>query len=214
MTSEDHLPEPEHDPLSPEPAEAQTEADPKIEQLHSPETQENTASADETTIEQLTSELAATKDKMLRIAAEAENTKRRALKDRQDAQKYANTSFAKSLLSVADNLRRALEAVPAELLESEPQIKNLIEGIEATERELLKAFEINQIKKIEPGDNEIFNPNFHEVMFETPGTGKPGGTIIEIMEPGYVLNDRLLRPARVGVAKEEESPGGQIDQKV
>jgi len=113
------------------------------------------------------------------------------------------------LLDVADNLRRALDAVPADLIEGDERVKNLMGGIEGTERQLLSSFEKNGIKKIEPLD-EMFNPNFHEVMFEGPAPEKSAGTIIQVLEPGYVLNERLLRPARVGVAK-DEGQGSQID---
>ena len=146
------------------------------------------------------------KDKMIRAVAEAENTRRRAQKERADASKYAISSFSKDLLSVADNLRRALEAVPEDLLNEHEPIKNLVNGIEATEREMLRAFEKNGIQKVTPdlANGETFDPNKHEVMFEAPGTGQPAGTIIQVVEPGYMLHDRLIRPARVGVAKAEE----------
>ena len=115
------------------------------------------------------------------------------------------SGFARDLLAVSDNLRRALEAVPADLVNDE-RIKALLSGIEATERELLRTFEKNGIRKIEPV-GEPFNPNFHEVMFEAPGTGQPPGTIVQVIEAGYVISDRLLRPARVGVAK-NDGPAG------
>ena len=107
-----------------------------------------------------------------------------------------------------------MEAIPGDLLKSDPRLQKVIEGIEATERELLKSFDRSSIKKIDPS-GEIFNPNFHEVMFEAQGTGKPAGTIVQVMDVGYVLHDRLLRPARVAVAKDEgqDKPGGQIDTK-
>lgn len=159
----------------------------------------------------LESELAKMKDHALRALAEAENARKRAAKDREDIARYAVSSFAKDLLSVADNLRRALDAVPADLAQSDPRIKNLTDGIEATEREMLKSFDRAGIRKVDPA-GEPFNPNYHEVMFEAPGTGKPTGTVIQVIEAGYVLFDRLLRPARVGVAKAEETPpGGRID---
>lgn len=214
MNSEDMNPDhnatPENDPLAPEPVE-QSETD-NVEPLHHDEPAAE-APQDNAEIEALQKELADAKDKMLRVAAEAENTKRRALKEKEDAAKFANSKFAQGILSVADNLRRALDSVPPELLEQEDRVKNLVDGIEATERELLKAFEANGLKKIDPSD-ELFNPNYHEVMFEAPGTGKPAGTVIEVLEMGYILHDRLIRPARVGVAKEEGEPGGQIDQQV
>lgn len=221
MNSEDHKPENEtpsdvygeHDPLAPEPL---TEEANNVEQLNTGEENNESTEAPQTEanaeIAALQEQLATTKDQMMRVAADAENTKRRALKEKEDAAKYANSKFAQGLLSVADNLRRALDAIPAELRENE-QVQNLVNGIEATEREMLKTFEANGIKKIDPTD-ELFNPNFHEVMFETPGTGKPGGTVIEVLEMGYILHDRLIRPARVGVAKEEGEPGGTLDQQV
>jgi molecular chaperone GrpE len=195
----------EEDPLAPEPA-------PQDDVVTENAAAEN---GDAARVETLQSELAQAKDQVLRALADAENTRKRALKEREDASKYAVAGFARELLSVADNLRRALDAVPEDLLQGEPRIKNLLDGIEATERELLKSFEKSHIRKIEPL-GEVFNPNYHEVMFETPGTGKPPGTIIQVVEAGYVLHDRLLRPARVGVAKDEgqgngKTAGGHID---
>lgn len=138
-------------------------------------------------------------DQLLRTVAEMENLRKRSAREREDASKYAVSSFARDLLDVADNFRRALDAIPAEL-RGEEKIKPLVEGIEATERTLLKTFEKNGIRKIEPLD-EPFNPNFHEVMFEAPVPGKAPGTIMQIIEVGYVLNDRLLRAAKVGITK-------------
>jgi molecular chaperone GrpE len=168
------------------------------------------------TSEALKIELEQAKDQMMRALADAENTRRRAVKEREDAGKYAVTSFAKDMIDVADNLRRALESVPVDLMESEPRLKNLIGGIEATERTLLKSFEKQGIRKIQPLE-EIFNPNYHEVMFEASVPGKPAGTIMQVLEAGYLLHDRLIRPARVGVVKDDGQgsgpahPGGKID---
>lgn len=153
----------------------------------------------------LKTQLAETKDQLLRALADAENTRRRAAKDREDAGKYAMAAFARDLLEVADNFRRALEAVPDDAAQGNPQIQNLIDGISATERAMLQSFERHGIRKIEP-EGEAFNPNFHEVMFETPVPNVAAGTIIQVIEPGYVLKDRLLRPARVGVAKATDAP--------
>lgn len=172
-------------------------------------------------IEAMQNELETAKEQAVRALAEAENTRRRAQKEREDATKYAVSSFAKDLLDVSDNLRRALEAVPTDLLDTQPQVKNLVDGIEATERTLLRTFEKHGIKKLEPLD-ELFDPNFHEVMFEAPAPGKPSGIVMQVIEPGYTLNDRLLKPARVGVTKDDGSPtstqgdppaGGHIDTK-
>ena len=142
------------------------------------------------------------KDQMIRALADAENTRKRAQKEREDASKFAVSSFARDLLSVADNLRRALDAVTDEMLGENPNMKNLMDGVSATEREMLSCFERNGIVKIEPLD-EKFDPNFHEVMFEAPMLDKESGTIIQILEPGYMINDRILRPARVGISKND-----------
>lgn len=142
-----------------------------------------------------------TKDQLLRTVAEMENLRKRSAREREDASKYAVTSFAKDLLEVADNFRRALDHIPEEL-RNDDKSKALVEGIEATERSMLKVFEKNGIKKIEPND-EPFNPNLHEVMFEAPVPGKPTGMIFQLIEAGYVLNDRLLRAAKVGIVKGE-----------
>lgn len=157
-------------------------------------------------VEALQGELDATKDKMLRAVADAENTKRRALKERDDASKFAVSGFSRDLLPVADNLRRALDAIPDDV-KSDERIANLIDGIEATERELLRSFEKNGLQKIEPLEQK-FDPNFHEVMFETPMPDKAPGTIIQVMETGYTLHGRLIRPARVGVVKDDGQAGG------
>lgn len=152
------------------------------------------------------------KDQALRALAEAENTRRRALKEREDIRKYAVADFARDLLDFADNFRRAIESIPADLAGGDERIKSVVTGIEAMEREILSRFEKHGIKKITPLD-EPFNPNFHEVMFEAPGTGKPAGVIVQVIESGYMLHDRLLRPARVGIAKDDgaSSASGHVD---
>ena len=167
-------------------------------------------------IKALQDELDKAKDQTARALAEAENTRRRAQKEREDASKFAVSGFAKDLLDVADNLRRALDAMPDDLIQTEPRLKNLIEGIEGTERAMLHSFEKHGIEKLEPMD-EPFDPNFHEVMFEAPAEGKPAGIIMQVIEPGYILNGRILRPARVGITKDDGTaagdtpPGGHID---
>lgn len=149
-------------------------------------------------------------DKMLRAMAEAENTRRRAEKDRQDTAKFSVSSFARDLLSVADNLRRALDSVPADQRAG----NKIYEGVEATERELLRAFEKNSITKIEPLGQK-FDPNLHEVIFEIPSADKEPGTVMQVVQPGYLIHERLLRPARVGVAKGADmAAGATVDQEV
>jgi len=206
---EDNIPEEIKDPLSPEPIHEDGE------DLYSEDNPLAEVSEEAVSLAALQKEYEETKDKMIRAVAEAENARKRAVKEREDARKYSISGFAKDLVNVADNLRRALDALPEGVADREEGLKAVIGGIEATERELLKAFELNGIKKLEPQvESEIFDPNMHEVMFEAPGTGKPAGTIIQIVETGYTLHDRLLRPARVGVAKDEggtEPPVTHID---
>lgn len=161
-------------------------------------------------VAQLEEELAKTKDLMMRTVAEAENGRKRALKDREDAGKFAISGFARDLLSVADNLRRALEAMP-ENSEQDEHLQGLVNGVAATEKELLRAFEKHGVQKIDPMD-KIFDPNYHEVMFETPIADKPNGTVIQVIEPGYILNGRIVRPAKVGVAKNDASGGADSGQ--
>ncbi len=162
-------------------------------------------------IKALEAEVADAKDKMMRALADAENTRRRSVKDKEDIAKYAVSSFAKDLLDFSDNFHRALAAIPAELHDDE-RIASVITGLEAMDANLLKSFEKHGIRKIEPLD-EPFNPNFHEVMFEAPTPGKPAGLVIQVVEAGYVLNDRLLRAAKVGISKGGLGSDHQVDQK-
>ncbi len=158
-------------------------------------------------------ELADTKDKLLRALAETENQRRRAQRDTEDARKYAASNFAKDMLDVADNLRRALGSLDPASLQDE-RAKALVEGVAATERALLAALERHGIKRIEPEIGERFDPNSHEAMFEVPNTGKPGGSVVQVVQAGYRMHDRLLRPAMVGVAKAGANSGPTIDQMV
>ena len=167
---------------------------------------------DQIRIQILEEQLERTKEQMVRALADAENSRKRAVKEREDASKFAVSSFARDLINVADNLRRALESVPKEILNETPQIKNLTDGIEATERELLRSFEKNGIIKTNP-INEKFDPNFHEVMFETPMPDQESGTVIQVIEPGYIISGRILRPARVGIAKSDGSQPPPSDSK-
>lgn len=135
---------------------------------------------------------------MLYAHAEAQNVRRRAEKETADARAYASTNFARDLLSVADNLARGLEAIPAELRADE-KMKGLVAGLEATGRELEAVFQRHGIKKI-VAIGEKLDPNFHQAMFELPSDQAPG-TVVQEMQAGYMIKDRLLRPALVGVAK-------------
>lgn len=152
----------------------------------------------------LEAELAEQKDRLLRALAETENVRRRAQREREDAAKYAVTGFAKDLLSAADNLRRALESLPEAEVKDE-RTRSLLEGVAATERELLGVFERHGIRRIDP-QGEPFDHNFHQAIFEAEREDQPSGTVVEVLQPGYVLHDRLLRPAMVGVAKRGSKP--------
>jgi len=167
------------------------------------------ASGEADPFEALTAENARLKDQALRALAEVENMRRRAERDREDANKYAISSFARDLLSVADNLNRALAAVPADHAGDE-SVKNLIAGVEATERELIAAFERRGLSRIAPM-GEKFDPNFHQAMFEVPDNSHPIGTVVQVLAPGWVIHERLLRPAMVGVSKAAEP--ARIDTK-
>ena len=156
-------------------------------------------------------ELADTKDKLLRALAETENVRRRAQREREDATRYGAANFARDVLTVGDNLRRALNSAPEEEAR-DTVMSNLLAGVAATERELLAALERHGVKRLEPQPGERFDPNFHEAMFEVDGAGRPAGSIVQVMQPGYVIHDRLLRPAMVGVAK--AAPGAPEPRRV
>src|SRR5271155_3352307 len=143
------------------------------------------------------------KDQLLRALADTENVRRRAEREREDTSKYAVATLARDILSVADNLRRALDSLPPDQVANDAT-RNLLAGVEATERELLGIFERRGIKRIEPV-GQRFDPNFHQAMFEVPNSGQEPGTVVQVLQPGYVIFDRLLRPALVGVAKADSA---------
>lgn len=141
------------------------------------------------------------KDKLLRTLAEMENLRRRTEREVTDARVYGVAGFARDVLAVADNMHRALEAIGPELRETgDAKVKSLIEGVELTERELLKALERNGVRKFSP-QGEKFDPNVHQAMFEMENKDVPPGHVAQVMQAGYMLGDRVLRPAMVGVAK-------------
>jgi molecular chaperone GrpE len=157
-------------------------------------------------LEAVEAELAETKDRLLRALAETENVRRRAQRERDDAQRYAATNFARDLLNVADNLHRALASLPEEEAPDD-RTRTLLAGVAAIERELLSAFERHGISRLDPRPGERFDHNRHEAMFEVENTGQPAGAIVQVLQPGYLLHDRLLRPAMVGVAKAAPGAG-------
>lgn len=145
----------------------------------------------------LEEENAQLKDQLLRVKAEQENMRKRLQKDLEDGQKFALTKFAKDLLQVSDNLKRAIQAAPES---TDEQMKTFILGVEMTEKELSNIFERFHIQAIHP-ENEKFDHNLHQAMFEIEDTEKEPGTIVQVLQSGYVLHERLLRPALVGVSK-------------
>src|SRR5204862_2566895 len=146
-------------------------------------------------------ELSEARDRMLRTLAEMENLRKRTAREVSDARTYGISGFARDVLDIADNLQRALDAVPAEArANADPGLKALIEGVELTERSLHNALEKHGVKKFEP-IGEKFDPNVQQAMYEVPDESVPSGTVVHVVQAGYMIGDRVLRPALVGVAK-------------
>src|SRR6202162_4626824 len=149
----------------------------------------------------LAKEAAESRDKMLRTLADMENLRKRTTREVADARPYGLSGFARDVLDIADNLQRALDAVPADTrAAADPGLKALIEGVELTERSLLNALEKNGVKKFDPS-GEKFDPNFQQGMYEVPDPSVPAGTVVQVVQAGYMIGDRVLRPALVAVAK-------------
>ena len=152
-------------------------------------------------LEALRAELGSVKDRLLRTLADMENLRRRTEKEVADAKLYGVTSFARETLSLADNLRRALSAFPANAKEElEPHVAALLEGVELTERDFLARLARFGVKKMDDVDSR-FDPNKHEALFEIPDESQPAGAIAQVVEPGYMIGERVLRPAKVGVTR-------------
>jgi molecular chaperone GrpE len=150
-------------------------------------------------LEEKEAEIAVLKDQALRALAETENTRRRAERELQDMSKYAVTGFARDLVSVLENLQRALDSIPAEMKETQPAVANLAVGVEMTLKELLAAFNKQSIQRIDPMGQK-FDHNFHQAVAQIDTPDAPAGTVVQVLQAGYVIHDRLLRPAMVGVA--------------
>ena len=146
----------------------------------------------------------ALKEQALRYAAEVENTKRRAEREANDARAYGIQRFARDLLGVADILNRALSSTPGEI--ADPAFKNFVAGIDMTEKELAGVFERNGVKKIAPMKGDKFDPNLHQAVTEQPATDVPGGSVLMVMQAGYELFGRVIRPAMVAVAAKTPAP--------
>jgi molecular chaperone GrpE len=170
--------------------------DPEAEMLED-EDDITPAAAEADEVAALRAEVAELKDRHLRALADVENIRKRAERDRRDAELYGATRFARDLLSVYDNFERALDNVTDAVRQSAP---GLIEGIELTRRDLVSAFERHKIVKIEPKPGDRFDPKLHQAMFEAPVPGTKAGDIIQVMGVGFTIGDRLLRPAQVGVS--------------
>ncbi|MCI5047915.1 MAG: nucleotide exchange factor GrpE [Aquisalinus sp.] len=154
----------------------------------------------EARITQLESELEVAKDRMMRLAADLENTRKRAAREKTEASQYAIKNFAGDLLSVADNFQRALESAPEDPTAAGPDVlKGLINGIRMTEKELLTVFERNGVTRIFPA-GEPFDPNLHQAIAEVPGNGEPKGHVVDVAQPGFTIGDRVLRAAMVTVS--------------
>ena len=152
-------------------------------------------------LDEALSENAALKDRLLRAVAETENLRRRAEREKAEATLYAASNFARDMLSVADNLGRALDSVDADhRAAADPTLKALLDGVDVTERELLNVFERHGIIRYDP-KGEKFDPHFHQAMFELPSADVAPGTVVETIQAGYRIGERVLRPAMVGVAK-------------
>ncbi len=201
-------PAPDEAARTDQPAAAEPEAEP--EAATEPAAEQPTAAEPEAATEPeaaaeaedaaaLTAEVDDLKDRLLRALAETENVRRRAAKEREDVSKYAITAFARDLLPVVDNLRRAIDSIPDEARKDE-RLTSVVAGVEMNERELLSILERHGIRRIEPL-GEKFDHNYHQAMFEVEDSDTPAGTVVEVVQAGYVLEDRLLRAAMVAVAK-------------
>ncbi len=165
------------------------------------------AASDATALAEARAEADEMRNQMLRAVAEAENVRRRAQRDVSDARQYAVTSFARDLLNVADNFARAMDTLKdADLDSLPPEVKSVVEGIQMTERELKSVFERHGIKPVDP-TGQKFDPNLHQAMFEVENTEIASGTVVQTVQVGSMIGDRVLRPAMVGVSKGGPKPG-------
>lgn len=203
MNENEHISQPGDDPAPEAGAAPEAAQTPDAPEAQAPDA-----------VSQLKAEVAELKDKLLRALADTENLRRRAEREKQDASQYAVTGFAKDLLNVADTFHRALDSVAPEVRENDAA-KAFIEGVELTGRELQRVFEKHGIQQVRP-EGEKFDHNFHQAMMEVPTDDHAPGTVVHVMQTGYVLNGRLLRPALVGVAKAANpgAPAPRVDTKV
>ena len=177
-----------------------------------PETDTETLNVDENgdedisiedTVENQKKEIQDLKDQLLRSLADSENLRKRTIKEIADAKKYSHISFVRDLVSSVDNLQRALKALPEDKSQLSEPVKNLIIGLEIVEKEIINTFEKHNLKEISPL-NEKFDYNLHQAMFEVPTTEKDPGYVVEVSQKGYLLHDRLVRAAMVGISKKPD----------
>ena len=165
------------------------------------------------TISDLEEKVLVLKDQLMRSLADGENLRKRTLKDIENSKKYSHISFVKDLVTSVDNFQRALKAVPEDKSSLPEPIKNLIVGLEIVEKEILATLEKHNVKLIDPM-GEKFDYNFHQAMFEVPTNEEEPGKVVEVSQKGYVLHDRLVRPAMVGISKKiDENPSDQNELK-
>lgn len=195
------------DPAAPEGADSKPEAETIETGAAEPEAAEIDAIENDAAevplvdpVARLEGEVAELRDQLLRALAETENLRRRAVRERDNAVKFASVPLIKDLLAVADNLHRALASVPADAVEGNAQLKTLLDGVEMTEKEFQSVFSRHDIERIEPIGKRL-DPHFHEALFEIPDSSVPAGTVVRVLQAGYRLGERLIRPAQVGVAK-------------
>ena len=179
-----------------------TDPETNIEEVNVDENVDNDISTEQT-VENQNEQIKDLKDQLLRSLADGENLRKRTMKEIADAKKYSHISFVRDLVSSVDNLQRALEAVPDDKSQLSEPIKNLVIGLEIVEKEVLNTFEKHSLKQINP-IGEKFDYNIHQAMFEVPTTDKDPGFVVEVSQKGYLLHDRLVRPAMVGISKKPE----------
>ncbi|SER88331.1 nucleotide exchange factor GrpE [Rhizobium sp. NFR03] len=159
------------------------------------------AQAESEELEAAKAEAADFRDRYMRLAADMDNLRRRTEREVKDAKSYSVAGFARDMLAVSDNLRRALDAIPADVRAgADAGLSTLIEGVELTERSMLSALERHGVRKLEP-EGQKFDPNFHQAMFEIPNPDVPHNTVVQVVQAGFTIGERVLRPAMVGVAK-------------
>jgi molecular chaperone GrpE len=183
-------------------ADAEAEPDPSQPSEVDPAPLDGGVSAAAALIEQLVNEAAELKDRLLRTLAEMENLRRRTEREVAESRVYGVTSFARDILAISDNMARALQTLRGDLKEREDAgVKALLDGVELTERELSKVLEKHGVRKFEPEPREKFDPNLHQAMYEVQDSALPAGTVAQVVQAGYMIGDRMLRPALVAVAK-------------